>query len=411
MKKYKFIDLFAGCGGLEDGFLQSGRYKDVAAVEWLKPQVNTLRHRLKDKWNISDAEDRVMCFDIQRNDELFAGWDDSEFGKGKGLDHFVKEEGGIDIIIGGPPCQAYSVAGRVRDENGMKDDYRNYLFEHYLNVVNKYRPVLFVFENVPGILSATPSGVPITDLIRRGFENIRYEIIDDLKVAKVNAVDYGVPQNRERMIIVGVKKECCSDIQYKLNKFYKEFLPKYKSDKKITVREAIGDLPACMPFFDEEHHEKRKSHEEPESDYTWHKPRYHNLRDMDTFRTLAEDIESGAREYDSRKISELYEEKIGSKSPIHRYHVLEPDLPSTTIIAHLYKDGNRFIHYDSKQSRSITVREAARLQSFDDDFDFIGSQGNAYQMIGNAVPPQLAKNVALALSNLLDEIHKEQVIN
>ena len=83
---------------------------------------------------------------------------------------------------------------------------------------------------------------------------------------------------------------------------------------------------------------------------------------------------------------------------------MEPDLPSTTIIAHLYKDGNRFIHYDSEQSRSITVREAARLQSFDDDFDFVGSQGNAYQMIGNAVPPQLAKRVALALGKMLDEI-------
>lgn len=408
MKTYKFIDLFAGCGGLEDGFLQSGRYKDIAAVEWLKPQVNTLRHRLIKKWDITDAEDRVMHFDIQREDELFGGWDDPEFGQGKGLDHFVTEEGGIDIIIGGPPCQAYSVAGRVRDENGMKDDYRNYLFEHYLNVVNRYKPVLFVFENVPGILSASPSGVPVTDLIRAGFEKIGYEIINDLKIAKVNAADYGVPQNRERMIIVGIRKNSCDDIQNRLNDFYKNLLLKYKSNKRITVREAIDDLPKCKPFFDEEHHKKRKSHESPESEYTWHQPRYHNLRDMDTFRILAEDIESGARKYDSKKISELYEERVGSKSPIHRYHVLEPDLPSTTIIAHLYKDGNRFIHYDSEQSRSITVREAARLQSFADDFDFIGSQGNAYQMIGNAVPPQLAKNIACALSELLDEICKSR---
>ena len=404
MRQYKFIDLFAGCGGLEDGFLQSGRYKDVAAVEWLKPQVDTLRHRLKTRWGIEDADERVMHFDIQREDELFQGWEDCEFGKGMGLDHFVDKENGIDVIIGGPPCQAYSVAGRVRDENGMKDDYRNYLFEHYLNVVNRYKPVLFVFENVPGILSATPSGVPITDLIRQGFERVGYEIIDDLKKAKVNAADYGVPQNRERVIIVGIKKGVCENIQLKLNYFYNELLPCYKSERKITVKEAIGDLPSCAPFWDEEHHKKRKSHSVPECEYTWHKPRFHNLRDMDTFRILAEDIESGKREYDSQKISELYEEKVGSKSPIHRYHVLEADLPSTTIIAHLYKDGNRFIHYDSKQSRSITVREAARLQSFDDDFDFVGSQGNAYQMIGNAVPPQLAKRVALALSKLLDEI-------
>lgn len=404
MAKYKFIDLFAGCGGLEDGFLQTGEYEDIAAVEWLEPQVNTLVHRLETKWGVKDAADRVMHFDIQREEELFGGWSDDEFGSGKGLDYFVGEAGGIDVIIGGPPCQAYSVAGRVRDENGMRDDYRNYLFEHYLNVVNRYRPKVFVFENVPGILSAAPDGTPITDLIRQGFSNIGYDIIGDLRIAKVNASDFGVPQNRERMIIVGIDSTRYKDTQKILGRFYSEILPSYKENKKITVREAIGDLPECNPFYDEEHHKKRKSHSEPESNVTWHKPRYHNLRDMDTFRTLAMDIESGRREYDSKKISELYEEKVGSKSPIHRYHVLEPDLPSTTIIAHLYKDGNRFIHYDSSQSRSITVREAARLQSFDDDFDFVGSQGNAYQMIGNAVPPQLAKRVALALSKMLDEI-------
>ena len=127
---------------------------------------------------------------------------------------------------------------------------------------------------------------------------------------------------------------------------------------------------------------------------------------MDTFKILAEDIETDKREYTSKKISELYEKKVGSKSPIHRYHVLEANLPSTTILAHLYKDGNRFIHYDSKQCRSITVREAARLQSFDDDFDFIGTQGSAYQMIGNAVPPKLAKAIGLAIAAILEEMEE-----
>lgn len=402
---YKFIDLFAGCGGLEDGFLQTGKYEDIAAVEWLKPQVNTLIHRLETKWGIKDAAERVMHFDIQREEELFSGWTDEEFGIGRGLDYFVNKAGGIDVIIGGPPCQAYSVAGRVRDENGMQDDYRNYLFEHYLNVVNRYRPKVFVFENVPGILSAAPNGTPITGLIKDGFNEIGYDIIDDLKIAKVNASDFGVPQNRERVIIVGIDKNRYVDTQGILRRFYYEILPEFKEKHKITVREAIGDLPECVPYYDEEYHKCRKSHSIPETGMTWHCPRYHNLRDMDTFRMLALDIESGRREYDSKKISELYEKKVGSKSPIHRYHVLEPDLPSTTIIAHLYKDGNRFIHYDSKQSRSITVREAARLQSFDDDFDFVGSQGNAYQMIGNAVPPQLAKRIAMALNKLLNEIN------
>ena len=402
MTKYRMIDLFAGCGGLEDGFLQTGKYDDIAAVEWLRPQVDTLVKRLKTKWNIEDAAERVMHFDIQREDELYNGWDCEDFGKSKGLDYYVNQAKGIDVIIGGPPCQAYSVAGRVRDENGMRGDYRNYLFEHYLNVVDRYKPKIFVFENVPGILSAAPDGTPITKLIKDGFDTIDYEIIDDLKLyAKINAAEYGVPQNRVRMIIVGIHRDVAKEPQKLLKRFYTELLPAYKVKKTVTVREAIGDLPECKPLWDENDIKKRKAYTIPETNITWHKPRYHSIRDMETFKTLAEDIESGRREYDSRRISELYEQKIGSKSPIHRYHVLEPDQPSTTIIAHLYKDGNRFIHYDSSQARSITVREAARLQSFDDDFDFIGTQGSAYQMIGNAVPPRFAKAIANACAGLL----------
>lgn len=404
MSKIKMIDLFAGCGGLTEGFMGTGNYKEVAAIEWLKPQVETLRYRLKTKWNEEDSDERVMHFDIQRKEELFNGWtDDKDFQNGKGLDYFVNKSNGIDIIIGGPPCQAYSVAGRVRDENSMNDDYRNYLFEHYLSVVNKYRPKLFVFENVPGILSAEPNGISIQKVIREKFNTIGYEIISDLKNAIVNASDYGVPQNRNRVIIVGLNKKHFKDCQNILNKFYFEILPKRKVSKKITVKEAIGDLPKCMPIFEENSHKKRVSHTTPNCNISWHTPRYTNLRDMDTFKILADDIASNRNEYNSKKISELYEEKIGSKSPIHRYHVLNPNEPSTTIIAHLYKDGNRFIHYDPTQQRSITVREAARLQSFPDDFEFVSNKGSAYQMIGNAVPPKLARAIADSIYELIKE--------
>lgn len=399
----RMIDLFAGCGGLTEGFLMTGQFEEVAAVEWLQPQVDTLRSRLKSKWNDLTADETVMRFDIQREEELFEGWNDDEFGISKGLDYYVNNSGGIDLIIGGPPCQAYSVAGRVRDENGMRNDYRNYLFEHYLSVVNRYRPKAFVFENVPGILSASPSGTPITELIKEGFNSIGYEIIDDLRQAAVNASDYGVPQNRTRIIIIGLDKNRYSDTQNRLKHFYTEILPAYKVKKKKTVRDAIGDMPKCIPYHDDEHHSHRISHSTPICGYTWHEPRYSNKRDMDTFKLLEEDVASGKHEYDSKKISELYEEKIGSKSPIHRYHVLDPDLPSTTIIAHLYKDGNRFIHYDPEQQRTITVREAARLQSFPDDFDFIGSRTDAYQMIGNAVPPLLANAIGKAVTDFLKE--------
>lgn len=394
MSKIKVLDLFAGCGGLTEGFLQTGNIDEVASVEWKEPQVKTLRNRLKTKWGITHADYSVLLQDIQQEDELFNGTQSQ-----RGLDSLVAERNGIDMIIGGPPCQAYSIAGRVRDENRMKDDYRNFLFEHYLSIVDRYKPDVFVFENVPGLLSAKPTGTPVVDIITQRFREKGYIITLNLKQAIVNAADFGVPQNRKRVIIIGCSAAAFKNIniQEALNEFYSVILPKQKIDKPITVEEAIGDLPKCTPFYDIEHHKKRKSHSIPNCDITWHTPRYNNLRDMDTFKTLALDVETGRREYDSKKIAQLYEEKVGSRSPIHRYHVLEPNLPSTTIIAHLYKDGNRFIHYDSTQARTITPREAARLQSFPDDFVFIGSQGNAYEMIGNAVPPKLAYAVAKSI--------------
>lgn len=423
---YKMIDLFAGCGGLEDGFLQSGKYEDVAAVEWLQPQVKTLIHRLKTRWGINDADERVMCFDIQKEDELFGGWTDTAdvpsrevlpngkhsryktgpYGESKGLDYYVEEAGGIDIIIGGPPCQAYSVAGRVRDENGMRDDYRNYLFEHYLNVVKRYRPIAFVFENVPGMLSAMPDGTHITDLIHAGFESIGYEIINDIKkYAKINASEYGVPQHRERIILLGIRSDLADNAQEVLQNFYETILPKYRSQKKATVEDAIGDLPPIYPIINEDSSPQRIKYTEPECQTTWHRARHHNLRDVEIYGMLAEDIESGRNEYsNSKELSRLYEERVGAKSPIHRYHVLKRTEPSTTIISHLDRDGHRFIHYDPKQCRDITPREAARIQSFDDDYEFIGTQTDTYIMIGNAVPPLLAKSIGLAVAEVLDEL-------
>lgn len=405
------LDLFAGCGGLTDGFMQTNCFNDIAAVEWKEPQVRTLRNRLRTKWGEQDADERVLHFDIQREAELFAGWsEDKDYKSSRGLDYYVNEANGIDIIIGGPPCQAYSVAGRVRDEKGMADDYRNFLFEHYLAIVDRYQPDLFIFENVPGILSAAPHGKKVSEIIQKEFSKKDYEITSKLKGAIVNAADYNVPQNRKRVILVGIRRKSFKDIdiQKMLDDFYKQILPSHKCENVLTVKDAIGMLPPLEPYWDEEHHSKRKSHSVPNCDVTWHVPRYNNLRDMDTFKLLAEDLESGKNEYDSKKIAELYEKKVGAKSPIHRYHVLNPNEPSTTIIAHLHKDGNRFIHYDSKQARTITPREAGLLQSFDADFEFLGSRGNVYEMIGNAVPPQLAKALAKSVIELLVKYKSEK---
>ena len=133
-----------------------------------------------------------------------------------------------------------------------------------------------------------------------------------------------------------------------------------------------------------------------------HLPRYHSRRDIEIFRKLAIDIESGRKQYVSTEaLKKLYEEETGHTSNVHKYYVLRRDEPSNLIPAHLYKDGLRHIHPSSSQARSITVREAARLQTFPDDYEFIGSQMDQYKMIGNAVPPAMSKVLAEAIWELL----------
>src|SRR5258708_2147093 len=200
-KKLKTIDLFAGCGGLTEGFERTGFYSTVASVEWEKSCCATLEKRLKSKWGYENAHEQVLRFDIQRSEELFKGWkEDENFQSGLGLNKLVKKAGGqVDLIVGGPPCQAYSLAGRIRDKHGMQNDYRNYLFEKYIEVVKHFKPNLTVFENVPGMLSAAPGGKSIVERVRDTFSKAGYDIIEDIKnYALVEAADYGVPQFRRR---------------------------------------------------------------------------------------------------------------------------------------------------------------------------------------------------------------------
>lgn len=411
MKKVKVVDLFSGAGGLLEGFMQTKLYEPRASVEWEKAPIDTLRHRLKTKWGIEDADESAIWFDMQRIDELFHGFSDEKYGESKGLDYYIGNN--IDIIIGGPPCQAYSQAGRTKDEHGMKYDYRNYLFEYYLKVVERYKPELFVFENVPGMLSAMPDGTLIVDLIKSDVERIGYEIVDDIRNhALIDISDYGVPQNRKRVILVGLKKNSRTyeECQSLLCEFYDNILPNYKSNKKISVQEAIGDLPKAFPL-DEPKIVKgmgKQAYTVPKCDPEWgHIARFQNKRDIEIFGLLTEDIASGKNQLQNAdKLNEIYNKATGGNSKVHKYHVLRKDQPSTTITAHLHKDGLRFIHYDPEQKRTITVREAARLQSFPDDFEFLSTRGNQYKMIGNAVPPEFARRLALAIKDFLDYLNK-----
>lgn len=408
MSKLTTIDLFAGCGGLMDGFEQQGSYQTLACVEWEQAPCENLCNRLKTRWGHANADQEVVRFDIQRTKELFEGFSDEKFGNHCGLDKILAGRK-IDMIVGGPPCQAYSLAGRIRDEHGMRDDYRNYLFESYLKVVGRYQPDFFLFENVVGMLSAAPDGTPIADKISNAFDENGYQVINDFRRAVFNLPDYGIPQNRKRVIILGVRRASFPYVHEKIvEDFYTKIMPSLKRTRR-TVQDAIGDLPSLVPNVVKG---KVVYVQEPGTPVIAnHVPRGHSVRDIGVFKTLTEDIESGRNQYTSiDSLKRLYTEVTGRKSNIHKYYVLRRDEQSNTIPAHLYKDGFRHIHPDSKQLRTLTVREAARLQTFPDDYEFLGSMGEQYKMIGNAVPPQFAQILADAMLEIYRQYQPERLI-
>ena len=195
------------------------------------------------------------------------------------------------------------------------------------------------------------------------------------------------------------------DIDYQniLEDFYRDFKFNNYVDIKKTVKDAIFDLP---PIFPLENIQKRQSHIN-NSDINGHFSRFHNERDQQIFYELAKDIEEGTHKYDtSQSLIELYYEKTGKKTNVHKYNVLRWDKPSNTIPAHLKKDGLRHIHPDSSQKRTISVREAARIQTFDDDFEFKVGMGASFEMIGNAVPPLFAYKLANAVYDFYHELIK-----
>lgn len=411
-RRYTFIDLFAGCGGLTEGFLQSGRYEALAHVEWEKPMVETLRHRLVQQWEYSEKRARrdVVLFDIQKTKELIEGnWDEDSRKKyakdnsedviSGGLKKIVGARK-VDLIIGGPPCQAYSIHGRATDKNSMQDDYRNYLFEGFVKVVDAFKPSMFVFENVTGILSARPGGVQVTKRIYEAFKKIGYEIRRpvDLPASVFDAVNFGVPQYRRRVIILGVRK----GTKLKLDELYASIANERDLAKELTVRDAIGGLPHLLPLAEpvlrgRAHVSHRASRADKK--ITQHEPRYHAPREVRIFR---EWVENDMNHLTHEEQTEYYFQQTGHHTLYTKYKNLYWDKPSHTVVAHLSKDGMMFIHPDPKQARSITIREAALLMSFPLDFQFLGSNIYCFRMIGNAVPVLLARGIATGIYKELD---------
>lgn len=405
MKKYNFIDLFAGCGGLSEGFYKQN-FNALAHVEINPVACKTLRTRMK-HYGYENADESVLELDITSEDVL------------ERIENAVKGQE-VDIIIGGPPCQAYSSLGRAKDENAMQDDPRNYLFESYVKVLNKYLPKFFVFENVTGMLTAKINGEHIVNKIVEALSE-NYKVKFDPKINVLNSANYGVPQIRKRVIIIGVRK----DIDIEPEEMYAgitktHYDPEMCEDERnelikyVTVREAIEELPAVRPgegeqeiqFVSKKNNEFLKRIASNENILRDHVARNHNDKDIERYIAMSSNHWSFQELLEKRQDLNHEKQRVFGNS----YTVQWWDLPSKTIIAHLYKDGNQFIHPDSAQGRTFTVREAARIQSFPDDFVFEGPRTEQFKQIGNAVPPLLAEAIAKCIKNKLDTLEEHNDI-
>lgn len=410
-RKPHFIDLFAGAGGLSEGFVRAG-FKPIAHVEADLAASYTLRtreafYRLKGEGKTKVYENYLAG--TKSRHELYSTAFSSmpscvinaKIGKAELASIFGQIDeitGGLelDLVVGGPPCQAYSLVGRARSELNMVGDERNYLFVYYAEFLKRYRPKFFVFENVVGLLSAQDrSGVRYFDMMISLFNKIGYSV--EWKV--LSADQFGIPQKRRRVIIVGRKGK------------REGFFPQVKKKQpNFLVRDAIRDLPPLQAGHGTPYTSKlfggpsnwlRESGILAKSrTVSWHQARPHNIRDLNIFSEVVKRWDHGRERLSYDELPEKLKTHKNRSSFLDRFKVVASDLPAShTVVAHIAKDGNYYIHPDILQNRSLTPREAARLQSFPDDFHFESASGRpsrtaAYNQIGNAVPVLLAQQIA-----------------
>lgn len=405
----RYIDLFAGAGGFSEGFKRAG-FEPIAHVEVDQAACFTLKTRLayyylteNDK---TDIYVKYLKEEISR-DQLYSyipthilesvinlSIGDKNNHRIFGIIDKLNGRKDIDIIVGGPPCQAYSLVGRSRDENGMEGDPRNYLYVQYGRFLKKYTPKLFVFENVLGLLSAE-KGKHFKN-IQRYFRRLGYIV----EPVIMNANQFGVLQNRKRVIIIGCQKDLNLSVgalvdqgsfNYKVKSIFKD-LPKLHAgggiDKYLTYTFEINDYLRFAKIRNGIHV------------LTQHISRPQTEQDKEIYRITVEKWKRNKERLDYNDLPEKLKTHNNRESFLDRFKVVADDmLYSQTVAAHIAKDGHYYIHPDIRQNRSISVREAARLQSFPDDYYFEGMKEGcnrtaAFRQIGNAVPPLMIEKIA-----------------
>lgn len=505
--KYPVVDIFAGPGGLGEGFASAYMggtcppFRVVLSLERDEFAHKTLflRHFLR---HFPDGQFPDEYYDYLKSsitlDEVYGRYP-NEFAKAQGsaprLSIEKKTHGVVSeiikqrlagkkkwVLVGGPPCQAYSCAGRSRMMNdpAFEQDERHFLYREYLEIIINHRPPVFVMENVKGLLSAKVEGESIIRRIisdlsspkssnqtnNNGPDYRLYSLCEEVasnddidpRMFLVKAEDYGVPQARHRMFIVGIRNDLC----------VKPIL--LRPHAPPVVDEVIGGLPKI-----------RSGVSRGNDNYQNWQDEISKLRSLDLAKQLnghayAKDLAHGIRfrlnnlKYPKERISMKYPGKLRINHPIadvlfdprlnvltghesrghmasdlrrykyasvfaqvtgkcprltdfpasllpshqnvsseksnlpfsDRFRVQLPDQVASTITSHISKDGHYYIHYDPTQCRSLTVREAARLQTFPDNYSFEGPRTSKYHQVGNAVPPYLARQIAEIISDTLD---------
>lgn len=416
MNNINYIDLFAGAGGLSEGFVRAG-FKPVAHVEIDAAACYTLKtrtayHYLKSA-NKSEIYVDYLKGKISRQ-SLYSEVPEKLLnsiinlpisGENNEVIHDrIKESysGDVDLIIGGPPCQAYSLVGRARSKNGMNGDPRNFLYVQYASYLEKYKPKMFVFENVIGLKSAK-GGIYLQNM-EKLFDKKGYS----MKLFTVEANNFGVLQNRKRIIIIGWNKNFDFEIPD---------LEQVKIEANCNVESLLSDLPQIQAgegvdkftnycgFTNE--YLKQNHIRNGINILTQHKARPHSEQDKEIYKIAVNKWNQYKERLNYNDLPENLKTHRNRTSFHDRFKVVASDRQfSQTVVAHIAKDGHYYIHPDLDQNRSLTIREAARLQSFSDDYYFEGvkegiNRTPAFKQIGNAVPPLMAYEIAKIIKTKL----------
>lgn len=348
------IDLFCGCGGLSRGFMDAG-YNVLLGIDFDEAALNSFEK------NHGNA--KALKLDLFNHDNI------------KVITDYLKENNQtLDVLIGGPPCQGFSIAG-PRDMN----DKRNMLYSAMVKLADSAKPRAVLLENVPGMLQ-TNDGIGAKRIVE-DFAKIGYKMVPKL----LYAPDYGIPQIRKRVFFVGLRDS---------SKTFEFPVATVKKENYITCEQAIGDLPALEGIYGDEIQQYPCS---PQSEYQKmmrkNSKEIHNhigtIHDEKTLKFLA--MVPEGKNY--KALPKEYEGIYKYHEALTRYHSKKPSPTINTC---------HRSHFHYKYLRIPTVRESARLQSFPDDFIFYGTKAQQYRQVGNAVPPMLGKVVAEQLKKYLE---------